>query len=49
MNFRTQINDSCFIAQEPGHGTSGHKPPTLKRIKHAAFNEAWIRAGDGAR
>jgi predicted neuraminidase len=35
---------SCFIAPEVGAGAQ--KNPTLKGIKHAAFNEAWIRAGD---
>jgi hypothetical protein len=29
----------------PGAGTGG-KPVTLKGIKHAAFNESWVRAGD---
>ncbi len=37
---------SCFIAPKRGEGASDRKAPTLKGIKHAAFNEAWIRAGD---
>ncbi len=36
---------SCFIAPELG-AAGEQKPVTLKGIKHAAFNEAWIRAGD---
>jgi BNR repeat-like domain len=35
---------SCFIAPDSVAGEE--KAPTLKGIKHAAFNEAWIRAGD---
>ena len=35
---------STFIAPED-HGKPGSKA-TLKGIKHAAFNEAWARAGD---
>lgn len=37
---------SCFIAPDTNATSGGKKPPTLKGIKHAAFNEAWIRQGD---
>jgi predicted neuraminidase len=37
---------SCFIAPEPSSAENKQKTPTLKGIKHAAFNAAWIRAGD---
>ena len=40
---------SCFIAPEKKPvKTAAAKPDqiTLKGIKHATFNEAWIRAGD---
>ena len=40
---------SCFIAPDatPAKTAAGKATgPTLKGIKHAMFNEAWIRAGD---
>jgi predicted neuraminidase len=39
---------SCFIAPEKTPGKAAGKPagPELKGIKHAAINEAWVRAGD---
>ena len=37
---------SCFIEPEVSSAENGKKPPTLKGIKHAAFNESWVRAGD---
>jgi BNR repeat-like domain len=40
---------SCFIAPDatPAKTAAGKSTePTLKGIKHAMFNEAWIRAGD---
>ena len=37
---------SCFIAPDASATAGGQKLPTLKGIKHAAFNESWIRAGD---
>ena len=37
---------SCFIAPDAGAAAGDQKPVSLKGIKHASFNEAWIRAGD---
>jgi hypothetical protein len=37
---------SCFIAPEPGVSKEASRGLTLKGIKHAAFNEAWVRQGD---
>ena len=40
---------SCFIASDttPAKSAAGKSDGTmLKGIKHAMFNEAWIRAGD---
>ena len=36
---------SCFIASEEPP-VDGRKKPDMKGIKHVAFNEAWIRAGN---
>ena len=36
---------SCFIASEEP-AVDGKKKPEMKGIKHVAFNEAWIRAGE---
>ena len=37
---------STFIAPEDAGDEAKAKKQTLKGIKHAAFNEAWVRAGD---
>jgi predicted neuraminidase len=37
---------SCFMEPEPAASKDGAKGPTLKGIKHAAFNEVWARQGD---
>ncbi len=37
---------SCFIAPDASAAAGDQKPVSLKGIKHASFNEAWIRAGD---
>lgn len=39
---------TTFIAQDPATTAPGPngKIPEMKGIKHAAFNEAWVRAGD---
>ena len=38
--------DSTFIDPEDGDEEARAKKRTVKGIQHAAFNEAWVRAGD---